>query len=168
MIETKEKEINGNVYSVTQLPARRALKLKAKLLKMFGAALTQLFLTAFNNESKEQEEEQENALVDNYKVADMKNSAFVKGIQLLVSNVDDKTFDELCLEILQGVRRNGAEMTSQLIDMSFAGKLTDLYLVMFFVLEVNFADFFAFSGIGSLSQATNPLSQDTKKTYTFC
>ena len=45
MIETKEKVIDGATYSVTQLPARRALKLKAKLFRMFGP----LFITSDAN-----------------------------------------------------------------------------------------------------------------------
>ncbi len=51
MIETREKQIHGAVYSVTQLPARRALRLKARLLRLFGPALAQLFLPGNNNES---------------------------------------------------------------------------------------------------------------------
>jgi len=39
MIETREKKIDNAVYSVTQLPARRALKMKAKLIKLFGSML---------------------------------------------------------------------------------------------------------------------------------
>ena len=49
MIQTKEKQIHGAVYSVTQLPARRALRLKAKLLRLFGPALAHLFLPGAGN-----------------------------------------------------------------------------------------------------------------------
>lgn len=51
MIETREKHINGSVYSCTQLPARRALRMKAKLLRIFGPALAQLFLPGGKDQS---------------------------------------------------------------------------------------------------------------------
>lgn len=176
MIETKEKTIGNSVYTVTQLPARRALKLKARLFKMFGPALTQIFLTSQEVEEKKPDEmtneELANQLsvsaVDKYKIGDMRKASVVRGVQLMVANLDDKTFDELCMEILQGVRRDGSELTSGMIDQVFAGDLTSLYAVLFFVLEVNYADFFGLSGIGSLSQGLNqPQDQDTKKTYTY-
>lgn len=114
MIETKEKEIGGAVYTVTQLPARRALKLKAKLLKLFGPALTQILLLSNDAEEKKPDEMTTDELasqlsmnpVDKYRIADLRKGGMVKGVQLLVSNLDDKTFDELCVEILQGVRRD--------------------------------------------------------------
>lgn len=176
MIETKEKAIGGSVYTVTQLPARRALKLKAKLVKMFGPALTQIFLTSQEVEEKRPEEmttdELANQLsisaVDKYKIGDMRKSGVVKGVQLLVSSLDDKTFDDLCMELLIGVRKDGAELTASKVDQDFAGDLSSLYQVLFFVLEVNYADFFGWSGIGNLSQGINqPQEQDTKKTYTY-
>lgn len=175
MIETKEKTIGNAVYTVTQLPARRALKLKAKLVKMFGPALTQIFLTSQDVEEKRPDEmttdELANQLsvsaVDKYKIQDMRKGSVVRGVQLLVANLDEKTFDELCMELLQGVRRDGSEMTAGMVDQVFAGDLSSLYAVLFFVLEVNYADFFGLSGIGSLSQGLNPQEQDTKKTYTY-
>lgn len=175
MIETKEKIIGSAVYTVTQLPARRALKLKAKLLKMFGPALTQLFLMSQEDQEKKAEEMSPEELmgqlsispVDKYKIQDMRNGSFVRGVQLLVSNLDEKTFDDLCMELLQGVRRDGAELTAGAVDQVFAGDLTSLYSVLFFVLEVNYADFFGLGGIGSLSQGLSPQGQDTKKTYTY-
>lgn len=175
-IETKEKTIGNAVYSVTQLPARRALKLKAKLIKMFGPALTQIFLTSQETEEKKPDEMTTEELasqlsvsaVDKYKIQDMRKASVVRGVQLMVSTLDDKTFDELCMELLQGVRRDGAEMTAGMVDQAFAGDLTSLYAVIFFVIEVNYADFFGWSGIGNLSQGINqPQDQDTKKTYTY-
>lgn len=179
MIETKEKEINGNVYSVTQLPARRALRLKAKLIKTFGPALTQLILTYREDDKKpidkmtDEEKEREILFsqaspIDIYRIHDLKKSALVKAIQILSSAIDEKTFDEFCLEILQGCRRNGVEMIASNIDMDFAGNLSTLYEVIFFVLEVNYADFFIQSDTGYQLKEISPLPEvDTKKTYTF-
>lgn len=125
MIETLEKEINGAMYSVTQLPARRALRLQAKLIKLFGAAASQLFVGTANQS-------------DEY---------LVKAIQALVCELDDKTFDQFVMEMLQGVRKNGMELKPEVVDMEFAGNLNDLYFLLKFVLEVNFGDFLAEGGI---------------------
>jgi hypothetical protein len=174
-IQTKEKKIGESVYTVTQLPARRALKLKARLVKMFGTSLAQIFLTSQETEEKNPDEMTTDELasqlaisaVDKYKIQDMRKASVVKGVQLLVSNLDEKTFDDLCMELLQGVRKDGMELTAGKIDQDFAGELTTLYAVLLFVLEVNYADFFGWSGIGNLSQGLNPQDQDTKKTYTY-
>lgn len=174
MIETKEKRIGEATYAVTQLPARRALRLKAKLLKLFGPAVIQILLTSEEPQEKIDEMTAEQlssqlaiSPVDTYKIQDMRKAAIVRGVQLLVANLDDKTFDELCLEVLQGVRRDGQELNSGIIDHVFAGHLRELYEVIYFVLEVNYADFFGMSPTGSLSEALKGQEADTKKTYTY-
>ena len=174
-IETKEKKIGEAVYSVTQLPARRSLRLKAKLIKMFGTSITQLLLTGTESAEKSLDEmskkERENFLsvnpVDRCQINEMRKSSVVKGIQLLAETIDEKVFDELIGELLQGVRRDGVELTSSVIDHVFAGELMTLYHVIWFVLEVNYADFFALGGIGNRLEGLNPQATDTKKTYTY-
>lgn len=173
-IETIEKQIGEATFAVTQLPARRALKLKAKIIKHFGAALSQLFITILDDNKyqkqilinreggKEISQSEQLELDENLK------RSVVKGIELLAANIDDKTFDEFVLEILQGTRRNGVEMTAPNIDQNFAGNLRTLYEVLFFVLEVNYADFFPQSNIGSQSDS-NAVTEaiNSVKTYTY-
>lgn len=177
-VETKEKIIGLSNYSVTQLPARRALRLKARLIKMFGASATQLFLTALEPEEKKSDEMTPEELmeydrtspIERYRIHDLRKSALVKGIQLLAQNLDENTFDSLCVELLQNVRRDGSEMTPQTIDIDFAGKLTELYSVILFMLEVNYADFFSKAqSTGSQYQGytDNQPAAESKKTYTF-
>jgi hypothetical protein len=90
MYQTIEKTINGSTYSVTQLPARRALKLKARLLKVFGPSLAQMVFTRENESPLDQEN-------------------VVKAITLLVNQLDDATFERLTVEILQGDHMPGEE-----------------------------------------------------------
>jgi hypothetical protein len=148
MIETKEKEINGATYSVTQLPARRAIRLKAKLIKLFGPALAQMVLqTTAENESKS------------------KNS-LVAAIESLAASLDPAEFENLVVEVLQGSRKNGKELLPQIIDLEFAGDMESLYKLLMFILEVNYANFFTMLGIGSqLQEQINPAPQVTKKTF---
>lgn len=128
MIETKEKIINGSTYSVTQLPARRALRLQAKLVKLLGPAASAIFVASGDLDTADQ--------------------AIPKAVASLASQLDDKNFDQLVLELLQGQARiNGKEITEHVLDMEFAGKLNELFLLLGFVLEVNFGDFFREGGI---------------------
>lgn len=128
MIETKEKVINGSSYSVTQLPARRALRLQAKLMKLLGPAASTIFVASGDLDTADQ--------------------AIPKAVSALAAQLDDKTFDQLILELLQGqARKNGKEITENVLDMEFSGNLNELYLLLIFVLEVNFGDFFREGGI---------------------
>lgn len=145
MYQTLEKTINGSTYSLTQLPARRALKLKARLLKVFGPSLAQMVFAskdAFDQDN------------------------VVKAMSLLVDHIDDATFERLTVELLQGVRKQGIELTDSVIDSEFAGDLGTLFLVLWFVLEANYGSFFALSGIGNPFNPPEPQAQtDMKKTY---
>ena len=154
MIQTKEKQIHGAIYSVTQLPARRALRLKAKLLRLFGPALAHLFLPGAGNES----------------IAGLpfSKAEAVSAVESLMTQLDDKTFESLVIELCQGVRKDGMELTESVIDVEFAGDLGTLMQVLWFVIDCNFGSFFGESGIGRLFKVATPIPQnrqpDSRKT----
>ena len=116
MIETREKQINGSVYICTQLPARRALRMKAKLLRIFGPALAQLFLPGGKDQRA-------------WPGFLFQKEKLCKAIESLMSQLDDKTFESLVLELCQGVRKEGMELTDSVIDVEFAGDLPTLMQV---------------------------------------
>jgi len=128
MIETFEKVIGTSNYMITQLPARRALRLQAKLLKLIGPAFSHLFVNASSD-------------------AENADKALPKAISLFLAELDDKTFDVFVMEMLQGVRKDGHELTNSTVDSEFSGNLNELFLVIQNVLEVNFGDFLAEGGI---------------------
>jgi len=136
MIETKEKTIDGSKYSVTQMTARKALKTKAQLLKIFGAAFAEIFIQ--EKPSK------------NLKGLTFSKKDAVNAIQSLATQLEDEKFEFLVLELLQNVRKNGIELTKEIIDFEFAGKLNTLFKVIWFVIEVNFENFFSELGITGL------------------
>jgi hypothetical protein len=146
MIETREKQIHGAVYSVTQLPARRALRLKSKLMRLFGPALAQLLLPGGNSE--------------NITGLPFSKQEAVKAVESLIQQLDDKTFENLVIELCQGVRKEGMELTESVIDVEFAGDLGTLMQVLWFVIDCNFGSFFGESGIGSLFGASAPIPQN--------
>lgn len=138
MIETKEKEIKGAIYSVTQMTARNALKMKTKIIKIFGPSIAGIFSSAKVSEDNPNIEYDVNGLIHS--------------IQALCSQIDENTFWTLCVELLSGVRKNGKELTESQINMEFAGDLYSLFAVIVFVLEVNYHSFLAESGILKLAQ----------------
>ena len=172
MIETREKIINESVYSVTQMPARRAIRLKAKLFKQFGAGITQ-FLLNYDERKKDKNNQNVNPALhsvlqeENLRSSILKNDCYVKAIKMISESLDEKQFDELLMEILQGVRKGGVELTREIVDQQFAGELLTLYQVILFVLEVNYGDFFGMTNIGSLSEEFNQQETKQKKTYTY-
>jgi hypothetical protein len=133
MIESKEKEINGNLYLVSQMTAMKAIRVQSRLMKLLGPAFAEMI------------------------VADKKNpdACLPKVVALLVDQLDAETFANLVVELMQNVRRNGQEMKKEIIDIAFAGKLNELFLVLQFVLEVNYADFFQEGGIIHQLKQTN-------------
>lgn len=143
-IQTLEKEINGAIYSCTQLPARRALKLKAKLIKLLGPMVAQIFSGG----------------------AQEGNANIVKAVEALALNLDETVYESLVVEILQGVRKNGMELQPAIIDLEFAGDFGTLYSVLWFALETNFSSFFSLLGIGNQSPESLAPAHVTKKTFT--
>lgn len=142
-IETHEKIIGNSNYMVTQLPARRALKLQAKLLKLIGPAFSHLFINASND-------------------IDSADKALPKAVTMLLNELDDKTFDTFVMEMLQGVRKDGHELTNSTVDSEFSGNLNELFLVIQYVLEVNYGDFLAERGI--LKSLMNPEKNQISQT----
>lgn len=127
MISVKEKEIDGAKYMVTQMTARQALKMQAKLVKLLGPCVAEAITSIFSKEDRE--------------------NGLSKAIMALATQLDEKTFDGLIFELLQGVRKNGMELREAEINLEFAGALNTLYKVIGFVLEANYADFLAEGGI---------------------
>jgi hypothetical protein len=128
MIETKEIVINGSIYAVTQMPARRALKLQAKLMKILAPCASEIIIA--------------------YKDKGNEDSHIPKAVSYLVNELDDRTFDSLILEMIEYyVRKNGVELKANVFDIEFAGKLNELFLLLKFILEVNYGDFFLENGI---------------------
>lgn len=126
MIEVKEKEIDGAKYMVTQMTARQALKMQAKLIKLLGPCVSEL-ITCFVSKDKE--------------------NGLSKVVTALATQLDDKTFDQLVFELLTNVRKNGFELNESSINLEFAGALNTLFKVIGFVLEANYSDFLADGGI---------------------
>lgn len=131
MIEAFEKRIGEHNFTITQLPARRALRLQAKLLKLIGPCAGVVIEEAF----KELKDSKGN-------VSAITDKSLPRALNVLAGNLDEKQFEALVLDLIPGIRVDGKELTEQLLDVLFAGKLNQLFLLLKEVLEVNFGDFF--------------------------
>lgn len=145
MIETKEKVIGESKYMVTQMTALRAVKMQARLLKLIGPSFAAMIASSDKSNP---------------------DGCLPLAVSLLADKLDEKSFETLVLDLMQGVRKDGVELTRSDIDLQFSGKLNELFLVMQFVLEVNFSDFFQEGGIiaGLIKAVMTPISPDLKKT----
>lgn len=140
-LKTSTRSIDGMDVSVTQLPARKGLKLAGKLGRVIAPVLSH---------------------IGNVKL-DSDLTALAPALTALFSNLDDRDYDVLLLEILcmtavvtQGVRH---ELTSlEKIDFVFGGDMPKLVRVCAYALEVNFGDFIA----GGLSASSAPVLQAVK------
>jgi hypothetical protein len=133
MIETKEKTIDGRRVTVSQFPARKALTLKVKLIKLFGPSLAQLFggpkKMSLNSSIEE----------------------MAPAIEKLSATLEPEQFLDLVLEMLTMTRVDGREVVPN-FDMEFTGNLLFVYKIAWYVIEVNYGNFFGPNGIGRMGQ----------------
>ena len=165
MIRTEEKRIGDSVYSITQLPARRALRLKAKLLRIFGAPLAQLLFVDETDEETTKIIYQE----EGEPIAAFVKEDLVKALPMLFAQLDEKTYMELVTDLTQNVKKDGIDLTESTIDMEFAGELNTLLSVMWAVIEVNFGSFWKEGVTGkalNIQPKTHNRKPDSRKTST--
>lgn len=94
-------------------------------------------------------------------------SSDASSIQAVCQSLDENQFEALCMELMQGVRKNGQELIPATFDLEFAGDMAGLYKVLLFIIEVNYANFFSMFGIGLPSFSEDPTPPPvTKKTFT--
>jgi len=132
MIQVKERSIHGKTVKVQQLPARKAILLKAKLVRIFGPSLGKL-ADGFKGGS--------------FLDADLDISGAAE--KLFAALPEDKVLP-LIDELLKGVFVDNLDVSSEdKFDHVFTEDQMLLYKTIGFVLEVNYKSFLEKSGIGS-------------------
>jgi len=116
--EQKSKIIGTTEYLVTQMDAVSALKIQTKLIKILGPSVLSLLDDKTENTS----------------------SKISKMIPQLMENFDDELVNELVLSLFKSgvfVKENNVP---KVVDFAthFAGKPTEMWQVMAFILEANF------------------------------
>lgn len=161
---TKTKTIAGNVYTVVPFPAMKAIALQNKLFKMIVPPLAQAIggITSFSSLR---------AAVS----SNLDGTALAGAVQSLLSNLDEEAFfsllRELFANITVAVASDGkartlvftTEQFESTFNALFQCSLVNVYTLAFFVLEVNYPDFFDLisNRLGSLMKKTDGLSGQT-------
>lgn len=120
-------EINGDTYLVFQLPPSEALPLKFKLAKILGPSLAELL-------------EGIDIAGDNQKAS---GKAVIEAISKIFSELDPEEITKLIQKVVSRVRKNGKHV---IFDEDFQDDFNTLYKIFFWVLQVNFGNFF--EGLG--------------------
>lgn len=155
MLEKKEKVIDGIAVSVTPFPVWHAMELKFKLAKRF---IPGILAMAGAGDS----------------LLEMNMSQFAKAADNLLAGMEVTELMNLIAELCEWVEVKNSkgekrflapnkEMNEAVLNDVFPGKITVIYKIVFFVLEVNYPDFFgAGSKIGKLIQKTNTMQPEPK------
>jgi hypothetical protein len=129
----KIKQIGPMTVEVVPFAARRAIALKFRLLKELGPTIVGTLKGVLSAVSQTADSKYEFSF-DKLNAEDIPNNLF--------DGIDPCKLVELIEALLASTRVNNTEMTGQAIDELFTTEYGNLYKVLFFVLEVNFKDFF--------------------------
>lgn len=143
-LETRKEVIDGRNITVVQLPGRRALKLKVKLIKLLGPSFANLVGKLKKKGS---------ALDTDIAPSDIAHA--MEGLSMVL---DPDKYLLLMYDILASTRVQDEDSdalleanTDAAFDILFAGHQLFLYKVVWFTLRTNYPDFFGEGGIGLLS-----------------
>lgn len=130
------KVINGTTYKVTTMDAISALSVQSNLMKILGSAFGEL--------------------------SDGANKDSIKNaIKKLTENIDDEKVVSLILKLFERNVFYVKNVDNNKIDVAidfetyFSGKITEMWQVTFFILEVNFGDVLGKLGLSSIFQEAN-------------
>jgi hypothetical protein len=157
MFEAESKTVNEIPFKVVPFPAAKALRLQHKLVKIIGPAFGRLIGSLSSGDTDQVGKVSlGNIKIDGFEVS--------QALESLFSQLSEDEFMSLIKELFSGVScevtRDGKSVLIDFqenfearLDIVFQRKLFTIYPVIFFVLEVNFPDFFGqLEGIGNRLQ----------------
>jgi hypothetical protein len=126
MLQPQDFTVGGHKIQVTPFPARRAFKYKVQLVKLFGAPIGKL-LSGISTKGEH---------------VDFDLSSGSLAIEMLLSNINEDSFYNFALQMMEFSRLDGKECNDQNFDLLFQGELSLVYQIIYFVIQVNYPDFF--------------------------
>jgi hypothetical protein len=138
MVKSQSKVIDGITFTVTQLPATRALKLFTKLVEVAGPALEALQKSPGSG------------------LGDMEVAALGGALSAASSRLGEEGLMQIAaalFELATATWEGAQAPVMARFDVMFQGRLTTLFKAIGFALEVNYGDF-----LGALRNAAPGLS----------
>jgi hypothetical protein len=158
-LNTIDTRINGVRVVITEKTATQSALLLARIVKYFGSGIIKIIDNFKHLASSGGEISNVTALLDSNVTLD----GFVDAINDISDKIDPEIFVNLLQEISGGAKIqhpvNSGEMmevNNDTFDAIFTGRTKLMYQVVFFVLKVNFGDFFKVGDSGIIP--TPPVS----------
>ena len=127
---TETKQIGDHEYSVTQWPVEKAMLMKFRLAKTFGAPLASIIGNSPGDKNKDSND-QDDAL------------AISEGLATLFQNSSPEDLVLIIKNCVVGVGCDGTRITETSFSELFSGDdMVEVYKVFIFVLKVNYANLF--------------------------
>lgn len=162
-MKTQDVEVDGRVYSITPLPARKAILLKVRVVKMIAPALDRItgivrVLFPLFKGAKEKNKEALGREIIAHITSDKPEVRAAIGdlFSCVIDKVDPETFVDLCIDILCEVAVDGKEINKKNFDFIFMDDYLHMYKAILAVLTVNFGSLFKMAGIGQTPEGTAP------------
>lgn len=124
--QTETTQIGDHEYSVTQWPAEKAILMKMRLAKTFGASLASIVA---NSQGGNKSSDSDDA------------KALSEGLSMLFQSNSPEEVTNLIKESVIGVAMDGTKIMESRFNEVFSGdSLMDVYKVFMFVIKVNYGN----------------------------
>ena len=138
-VEIKEKEIGENVYFVRPFPPQKSLELLGDL----QAVVTSSLDTAVDKKDDIESNTEEESVLDR----NINIGAIISGVGKnlkgpVLVNFANRIINKDFISIKRPSDETPVKLEKNISDNIFAGRLKEMIQLMYFVLEVNYADFF--------------------------
>lgn len=157
-LDPKTETIDGHKWTVCPFPARRAIQLKVRLAKAIGPAIAELIpaLGALGKDDPGDAKDQD-AKADVEASTEAALSAFPKAMACLAENLGEEEFTQTILDLMELSSRDDTQITPEYFDTAFAGNFAEMYKAIWFILKVNYSDFFKGLGASDIGRSLKAL-----------
>lgn len=142
MIQTKEVDINGKPFMITQFTAREGLKLQLRLIRQVGPIVGSIATS----------------LEELGKLTPMAIA------RALSQKIEEDACYNLIMDLIATTKYKNRDLKPAEFDMVFAGDYKTLFELLYFIIDFNFGNFFGADGIGSLLNNTDPATTEESST----
>lgn len=152
MIQTREEVIDGHVFGVSQLPAKRAVRLVLRLGKMAGPTLMPLMQVALGAQLRDGSKPGAAGALG--ALLGMDAAVLSPAVEGFFNRCTEQDLDYLQSELFNNATMDGAMLWPQ-YDVAMGGQLLTIFKLLWFALRVQFQNF-------SSGQSANPTATTTE------